>query len=65
MARMKAEMVSPPPRSGNWEDLAPRRPDPYVPKEKRQTEEGSGAPLRKETESGIPGLTYDQSGRPV
>jgi hypothetical protein len=24
-----------------------------------------GAPLRRETQSGIPGLTYDQCGRPV
>jgi hypothetical protein len=58
--------VAPPARSGNWDGLAPQRPDPYVPKE-RQVEEdqGNGAPLRKETQSGIPGLTYDHAGRPV
>lgn len=32
----------------------------------KQYDSGSnGAPLRRETESGIPGLTYDQAGRPV
>jgi hypothetical protein len=70
---MEAEMKTPPPRSGNWEGLGPQRPEPYAPhkeREKQQSQmkevnEGNGVPLRKETQSGIPGLTYDQAGRPV
>ena len=66
---MEAEMKAPPPRSGNWDGLAPQRPEQYVPhKKQRQAkleDDGNGAPLRKETQSGIPGLTYDHAGRPV
>ncbi len=68
-------MVPPPPRSGNWEGFAPRRPEACVsrdPSQKfqnqqiSQTKSGNGSVLmRKETESGIPGLTYDHAGRPV
>jgi hypothetical protein len=72
MTRLKKEMVAPPSNSGNWEGLAPQRPQyDYTPRERprqqQQTEKGSnGAPLgRRETPSGIPGLTYDHAGRPV
>ncbi|KAK0125726.1 hypothetical protein ONS95_000274 [Cadophora gregata] len=74
MTRMKAEMVPPPPRAGNWQSCAPQRPETCIPGEMQQVmyrkttaqSSGNGSPLdRKETESGIPGLTYDQAGRPV
>ncbi|CZT03431.1 uncharacterized protein RAG0_10184 [Rhynchosporium agropyri] len=74
MTRLKAEMVPPPPRSGNWQSCGPQRTEAYVPDEKNQVmyrhktaqSIGNGAPLhRKETESGVPGLTYDHAGRPV
>ncbi|TVY84016.1 hypothetical protein LSUE1_G002962 [Lachnellula suecica] len=67
-SRLKAEMVSPhshTQRSGSGDMLGPRRPEPYISKTQSQSQ-GNGAPLRrKETESGIPGLTYDHAGRPV
>lgn len=69
--RMKREMEAPPPRSANWEGLSPQRPVQYIPDEKprsgkeNESNGSNGAPLRRETESGIPGLTYDQAGRPV
>jgi len=75
MTRMKAEMVPPPPRAGNWQSCGPQRPETYIPEESQQAMyrkktgqscSGNGAPLgRKETESGVPGLTYDHAGRPV
>ncbi|KAH6712524.1 hypothetical protein BKA61DRAFT_86285 [Leptodontidium sp. MPI-SDFR-AT-0119] len=74
LTRMKAEMVPPPPRAGNWQSCGPQRADTYIPSEeqqemyRKQTSQstGNGAPLgRKETESGVPGLTYDHAGRPV
>lgn len=67
MTRLKREMVPPPCNSGNWEGFAPQRPHYETPKPQRQQmEKSNGAPLgRRETPSGIPGLTYDQAGRPV
>jgi len=70
LTRLKAEMAPPPPRSGNWDMMGPQRPDPYVAKKVQSQGNGNGNgignPLeRKETPSGIPGLTYDHAGRPV
>ncbi|CZR61422.1 uncharacterized protein PAC_11318 [Phialocephala subalpina] len=67
MTRLEREMVNPPPNSGNWESLSPQRPEAYVPRQRHQMEKvPSGAPLgRRETPSGVPGLTYDHAGRPV
>ncbi|KUJ19248.1 uncharacterized protein LY89DRAFT_731656 [Mollisia scopiformis] len=70
MTRLKAEMVAPPSNSGNWEGLAPQRPQAYAPREPRQRQQmekdTNGVLLgRRETASGIPGLTYDHAGRPV
>merc|ERR1711939_887499 len=59
MTRMKAEMVPPPPRAGNWQSCGPQRPETYIPEESQQ------AMYRKKTGSGVPGLTYDHAGRPV
>ena len=72
LTRLQAEMQTPPARDGNWKGLSPQRPEACVPrvyKEKREKDCGNcncnGAPLRRETQSGIPGLTYDHAGRPV
>jgi len=67
MSHIKKEMQAPPPRSGNWEGLAPQRFYPYVPSKTRQKqrEHGEGQMRRLETPSGIEGLTFDQAGRPV
>ena len=66
VSHLKKEMLAPPAQSGNWEGLNPQRPDPYVPRQKRTEMQNDGGPIqRKETPSGIPGLTYDQGGRPV
>jgi len=62
--RLKAEMRAPPPRAANWQYLSPQRPEQQMPHTEAE-DAGNGAPLRRETESGIPGLTYDQAGRPV
>lgn len=72
MTRLKKEMVAPPPHSGNWEGLAPQRPQySYTQRERSRERQqmvkaANGVPLgRRETPSGIPGLTYDYAGRPV
>lgn len=79
LIRLKAEMVSPPPKSGNWETLGPRKVsliDSQNTQRRRISEKGwRGAeegekrnrlPLgRRETPSGIEGLTFDYAGRPV
>ena len=67
MTRLKAEMTTPPVRSGNREGLSPGRPEPYIPKRRQESRSvlHPQALERKETPSGIPGLTYDQAGRPV
>ncbi|KAL2064401.1 hypothetical protein VTL71DRAFT_4895 [Oculimacula yallundae] len=70
MTRLKAEMVPPPSRAGNWQSCGPQRMETYVPDETQQAmyrkKTADGSQLqRKETESGVPGLTYDHAGRPV
>ena len=71
VSHLKKEMVSPPARSGNWEGLAPQRLEAHAPREKShklqsQSHAGNGSALeRRETPSGISGLTYDHAGRPV
>jgi hypothetical protein len=67
MTRLKAEMTTQPARPGNWEGFAPQRPEPYVHKEslERGRVTDPQALERKETPTGIPGLTYDQKGCPV
>jgi hypothetical protein len=66
VSRMKKEMQAPPVQPGNWEGLEPQRPEPYVPRSNRREMKTDGGPIqRKETPSGMPGLTYDQAGRPV
>jgi len=68
MGRLKAEMQAPPThRRDPWNGV-PRGPEPYDLSSqgvRRKESDGNGAPLRRETQSGIPGLTYDQAGRPV
>jgi hypothetical protein len=68
MSHIKKEMQTPPPRSGNWEGLAPQRFEPYehVQKSNRRQKQSDGGPIkRSETPSGIEGLSFDQAGRPV
>lgn len=78
LARLEAEMVSPPPISGNWKDLGPRKAilrSPHHAQARRRCrresrtcrhEEGNRLLLaRRETSSGIDGLTFDYAGRPV
>jgi hypothetical protein len=79
LTHLRKEMQAPPARPGNWEGLSPQHPDVHSPSPKRDvqaerdqlkqyeinSDNKIGVPLRKETESGIPGLTYDQAGRPV
>ncbi|KAF7884163.1 uncharacterized protein EAF01_011586 [Botrytis porri] len=78
LARLEAEMVSPPPIPENWKDLGPRKallrspPDAQARRRcKRENgsdgyEEGNRLLLvRRETSSGIKGLTFDYAGRPV
>ncbi|TEY61286.1 hypothetical protein BOTCAL_0171g00100 [Botryotinia calthae] len=78
ITRLEAEMVAPPPISGNWQDLGPRkaisRSPQHVHARKRcrrggrrdRHEEGNSLLLaRRETSSGIEGLTFDYAGRPV
>lgn len=61
MTRLKKEMEAPP--------QSRRTPSvktiPQDGSRREQKYSNSGAPLRRETASGIPGLTYDQAGRPV
>jgi len=61
MTRLKAEMEAPPPYK--------KAPQPETVSSgvlrRKQEFDGNGAPLRREVASGIPGLTYDQAGRPV
>ncbi|TVY43689.1 hypothetical protein LOCC1_G004648 [Lachnellula occidentalis] len=76
-SRLRAEMVAPPQRD-DAKIFYPQRPEPYLTRAERQilaqkqaaqrneNRAGSGAKLeRKETPSGILGLTYDHAGRPV
>ncbi|KAF7926792.1 uncharacterized protein EAE98_006177 [Botrytis deweyae] len=78
LTRLEAEMVSPPPIPGNWKDLGPRKAILRSPqhaqarrrcrRESRSNrhEEGNRLLLaRRETSSGIDGLTFDYAGRPV
>jgi hypothetical protein len=66
MTRLKAEMEVPP-QDMSWNGHAPRRVEANAANVQRRKQEfdSNGAPLRRETQSGIPGLTYDQAGRPV
>jgi hypothetical protein len=61
MTRLKAEMEAPPPYK---RELQPETVSSSVLRRKQEFD-GNGAPLGRETASGIPGLTYDQAGRPV
>lgn len=66
ISHIKKEMRAPPARPGNWEGLNPQRPEPYVPRRNQTEMQNDGSPIqRKETPSGIQGLTYDHAGRPV
>ncbi|KAF7901513.1 hypothetical protein EAF00_003734 [Botryotinia globosa] len=78
LTRLEAEMVSPPPIPGNWKDLGPRkailRSSRHAKARRRcrresriyRHEEGNRLLLaRRETSSGIEGLTFDYAGRPV
>ena len=66
ISHLEKEMRAPPARPGNWKGLGPQRPEPYVPRSgQREMQTDEGVVQRKETPSGIPGLTYDQAGRPV
>ena len=67
MTRMSAEMKTPARRSGDWEGFSPQRPEPYASKPGQEYQQvlDPQALQRKETPSGIQGLTYDQAGRPV
>ncbi|KAN0095558.1 hypothetical protein V8E51_016269 [Hyaloscypha variabilis] len=65
-------MAAPPQNNGNWNSLSPQRPETYVPHQQQKVQRvrvpsnANGAQMRRmETESGIPGLTYDHAGRPV
>ncbi|ESZ92237.1 hypothetical protein SBOR_7363 [Sclerotinia borealis F-4128] len=79
LVRLQAEMLSPPPNSGNWENLGPRKVllvnSQHAHMRSKsgngmggsaECEKGMGVPLgRRETPSGIEGLTFDYAGRPV
>ncbi|TGO57244.1 hypothetical protein BOTNAR_0205g00100 [Botryotinia narcissicola] len=78
LTRLEAEMVSPPPIPGNWKDLGPRKAILRSPQHamarrrcRREStvyrhEDGNRLLLaRRETSSGIEGLTFDYAGRPV
>ncbi|TGO33674.1 hypothetical protein BHYA_0232g00010 [Botrytis hyacinthi] len=74
LTRLDAEMVSPPPISGNWKDLGPRkailRSSQHAKPRRRcrsyRNEEGNRLLLaRRETSSCIEGLNFDCAGRPV
>ncbi|ATZ52214.1 hypothetical protein BCIN_07g07040 [Botrytis cinerea B05.10] len=78
ITRLETEMVAPPPISGNWKDFGPRkaisRSPQHIQARRRcrregrrdKHEEGNSLLLaRKETSSGIEGLTFDYAGRPV
>ncbi|PMD18346.1 hypothetical protein NA56DRAFT_251884 [Hyaloscypha hepaticicola] len=70
LTHLKKEMTAPPHNTGNWNSLNPQWPEAYVPTNTQRVKvHVSGANRahlgRVETESGIPGLTYDQAGRPV
>jgi len=67
MTRLKAEMQVPPQAEMNWNGHGSRREEAAIRVVQRRKQEfdANGAPLRRETQSGIPGLTYDQAGRPV
>ncbi|KAJ8060805.1 hypothetical protein OCU04_009889 [Sclerotinia nivalis] len=77
--RLEAEMVAPPPVPGNWENLGPRKAiimsSQHTHISTRSGRGGSGDEGhkngnrfqlgRRETPSGIEGLTFDCAGRPV
>jgi len=72
VSHLKKEMAAPPQNNGNWNSLSPQRPETYVPHQQQKVQRvrvpsnANGAQMRRmETESGIPGLTYDHAGRPV
>lgn len=71
-------MVAPPPISGNWEDFGPQKAISRSPRHvqarrrcrrevrpDRHEEGNSLLSSRRETSSGIEGLTFDYAGRPV
>ena len=67
MTRIKAEMQALPARKDAWNGV-PQLPEHHSASSRdgfRTEYDGNGAPLRRETQSGIPGLTFDQVGRPV
>ncbi|KAI9640141.1 hypothetical protein NHQ30_011543 [Ciborinia camelliae] len=80
LTRLKAEMLAPPPNPGNWESFGPRK-DVLIGPEHTQirrrsgrggswsetlNERGNVVPFgRRETPSGIQGLSFDYAGRPV
>ncbi|APA14446.1 hypothetical protein sscle_13g092160 [Sclerotinia sclerotiorum 1980 UF-70] len=78
LTRLEAEMLAPPPVPGNWEYLGPRKAITMSSqgmkirrRRKRESEDerhrnGNHFQLgRRETSSGIEGLTFDYAGRPV
>jgi len=72
MTRLEAELETSPnyhPQQYGYNSRKQMRKDVGLAYERRekfvQEYNANGAPLRRETQSGIPGLTYDQAGRPV